>query len=117
MTDSVLRFFAAWSVPDDAARDAQIAATLGASILYADPRTPAPLTTPAAVQDYVGQFSKSAPGWPVEAVHLSKTLGFVRATVRFGEGDHAQWGQYVADLDDAGLITRLVGFVGLGSPS
>ena len=117
MTDIVSRFFAAWAVQDDATRDAEIAATLGADIFYADPRTPAPLTTPEAVAHYVGQFSKSAPGWPVEAVHLSTTLSFVRATVRFGAGDQAQWGQYTADLGDSGRITRLIGFVGTGAPA
>lgn len=115
MTDSVSQFFAAWAEPDEAARDRQILGALGATILYAYPRTTAPLTHAQDVAAYVGQFTKSAPGWPVEAVHLTRTLDFVRATVRFGSGDQTQWGQYTADLDPAGKITRLVGFVGTGA--
>ncbi len=115
MSEHVTAFFAAWSMPDDAARAAQIEGTLGDTIEYADPRTAEALVTAAAVIDYVGQFSKMAPGMPVAAVHQSDTLNFVRATVRFGDGDQAQWGQYVADLDAAGRITRLIGFVGTGA--
>jgi hypothetical protein len=54
MTDSVSQFFAAWAEPDDAARDRQILGALGASIFYADPRTPAPLTHAQDVAAYVG---------------------------------------------------------------
>jgi ABC-type transport system involved in cytochrome bd biosynthesis fused ATPase/permease subunit len=43
-------------------------------------------------------------------------LNFVRATVRFGTGAQTQWGQYTSDLDAAGKITRLIGFVGTGVP-
>jgi len=116
MSDALTAFFAAWSVGDDATRDAQVDDALGASILYADPRTEAPLTTATAVKDYVGQFSKMAPGMPVSVANVSTTLTFARATVQFGAGDQCQWGQYTADLDDAGKITRLIGFVGTGAP-
>lgn len=116
MTQSVLDFFAAWAIADDAARDAQVAATLADTIFYADPRTPEPLTTAADVTAYVGQFSKMAPGMDVAVVHTSLTLNFERATVQFGSGERSQTGQYTADLDADGKITRLVGFVGMGTP-
>ncbi len=115
MTASVEAFFTAWGLADDAAREAQITDSLGASIFYADPRTEAPLTDAASVVGYVAGFSQMAPGMPVTVPHISTTLTFARATVQFGEGDRAQHGQYIADLDDDGKITRLVGFVGTGN--
>ncbi|SMY06043.1 nuclear transport factor 2 family protein [Flavimaricola marinus] len=116
MTDSVSQFFAAWADSDPTTRDAAIDESLGTTIFYADPRTEAPLTTADAVKSYVGQFSEMAPGMPVSAVNISTTLNFARATVHFGAGERVQTGQYIADLDDAGKITRLVGFVGMGAP-
>jgi hypothetical protein len=116
MSDALIDFFAAWAVADAAKRNSLIDGALGASILYADPRTEAPLTTADAVKEYVSMFSKMAPGMPVAVVHTSTTLNFARATVHFGAGDQQQSGQYTADLDDNGKITRLVGFVGMGAP-
>lgn len=116
MTDSVTKFFAAWAEQDETARNGMIDEALGDTILYADPRTDAALTDADAVKAYVGQFSKMAPGMPVAAAHISTTLSFARATVLFGAGEQSQTGQYVADLDAAGKITRLVGFVGMGTP-
>ena len=113
MDTAVENFFSAWAEQDSATRDAQIDSTLGASIFYADPRTEAPLSDAGAVKEYVGMFSKMAPGMPVSVAGISKTLNFIRATVRFGEGDQSQLGQYVIDLDSAGKITRMVGFVGV----
>jgi len=57
-----------------------------------------------------------APGMAVSVVHTSTVLNFARVAVQFGEGEMSQMGQYTADLDDNGKITRLVGFVGLGTP-
>jgi hypothetical protein len=116
MSDALNDFFTAWALSDDAARASQIDGTLGANILYADPRTEAPLTTADAVKEYVGMFSQMAPGMPVSVVNVSTTLTFARATVQFGAGEQSQMGQYIADLDDAGKITRLIGFVGMGAP-
>lgn len=116
MSDALTDFFTAWAIQDDTMRDAQVQGALGASILYADPRTDAPLTTADAVASYVGQFSKMASGMPVTVAATSTTLTYTRATVQFGAGDQSQWGQYTADLDGDGKITRLVGFVGLGAP-
>ncbi len=116
MTEAINAFFTAWAIEDDTARDAQVRGSLGSTILYADPRTEAALTSADDVASYVGQFSKMAPGMPVSVAAISTTLGFARATVQFGAGDHSQWGQYTADLDDAGKITRLIGFVGMGAP-
>lgn len=116
MSDVLSDFFTAWALSDETARNAQIDGSLGGSIFYADPRTESPLTTHAAVKDYVGQFSNMAPGMPVSVVNLTKTLTFARAAVQFGTGDKSQLGQYIADLDENGKIIRLVGFVGMGAP-
>lgn len=116
MTDGLTDFFSAWAVEDETARNAIIDSSLAAAIFYVDPRTESPLTDHGAVKDYVGQFSMMAPGMPVSVVHLTKTLNFARATVQFGAGEQSQFGQYTADIDDAGKITRLVGFVGVGAP-
>jgi len=116
MSDAINSFFTAWAIEDDAQRDGQLRGSLGSEILYADPRTQAPLTTVDDVVGYVGQFSKMAPGMPVSVAATSSTLTYARATVQFGAGDQVQWGQYTADLDANGKITRLVGFVGLGAP-
>jgi hypothetical protein len=113
MSKAIETFFSAWAEQDAAIRDAQVDSSLGAEIFYADPRTEAPLRNAAEVKEYVGMFSKMAPGMPVSVAGISTTLNFVRATVRFGEGDQSQLGQYVIDLDDAGLITRMIGFVGV----
>lgn len=113
MSTAVENFFSAWAEQDAAIRNAQVDKSLGAEIFYADPRTEAPLRNAAEVKEYVGMFSKMAPGMPVSVAGISTTLNFVRVTVRFGEGDQSQLGQYVIDLDDAGLITRMIGFVGV----
>jgi len=91
MTTTVERFFTAWAIADDSERDAQ-------------------------VKQYVGQFSKMAPGMPVTVTQMSTTLNFVRATVRFGEGEHSQLGQYTCELNDEGKLVRLIGFTGTGAP-
>jgi hypothetical protein len=117
MTTHIDDFFTAWSIADDTTRDAQVADTLSDDIFYVDPRTADPLTTVAAVKDYIGQFSKMAPGMPVSVVNTSKTLTFARATVQFGEGEQSQMGQYTVDLGPEGKIQRMIGFVGLGTPT
>jgi hypothetical protein len=116
MSTALNDFFTAWAVEDAAERNALIDGALGASILYADPRTDAALTSVDAIKDYVAMFSQMAPGMPVSVANVSTTLNFARATVQFGTAEQGQLGQYTADLDDDGKITRLIGFVGVGAP-
>ncbi len=116
MSDAITDFFTAWSVEDETARTAQLDSCLSDTVFYADPRTDAPVTDPTALKDYVGMFSKMAPGMPVTVANISKTLEFTRATVQFGAGDQAQLGQYIIEADAAGKLTRIIGFVGLGAP-
>ena len=116
MAQSLDDFFAAWAVEDADARNAMVDGALGGSIMYVDPRTEAPITDVTALKEYVGMFSQMAPGMAVSVVHTSNVQNFARVAVQFGAGEQSQLGQYTADLDDAGKITRLVGFVGLGTP-
>ena len=115
-TTAIHTFFEAWAEQDADRRDGKIDDTLGDSIFYADPRTEEPITDPASLKEYVGMFSQMAPGMPVAAVNVSRTLDFARATVHFGEGEQKQTGQYIADLDGEGRIIRMIGFVGMGEP-
>ena len=114
MTAAIEQFFTAWCIEDDATRDAQVKNTIGAKVFYADPRTESALTDTDAIVAYVGQFSKMAPGMPVSVEDTSTTLEFTRATVRFGEGEQSQLGQYICELDDSGKLIRLIGFAGIG---
>ncbi len=111
-------FFAAWTITEDEGRDDKIASVFGDSVYYADPRTEVPLTEIAALCGYVGQFLPMCP--PGARVEVAEPVdiknGHARATVRFIMSDEMQQtGQYFADLDAAGKITRLVGFAGKGA--
>jgi hypothetical protein len=117
MTKSIEDFFAAWAVEDADKRSDMIKSAVAEPVFYADPRTEAPVTTMDALIEYVGMFSKMAPGMAVAATNVSTTLTFARATVQFGTGERSQTGQYICDLNDAGQITRMIGFVGMGEPS
>ncbi len=115
---SLSDFFAAWTMTEDEGRDGKIASAFGETVYYADPRTEAPLTDLAALCAYVGQFLPMCP--PGARVEVAEPVdvknGHARATVRFIMSDEMQQtGQYFADLDAAGKITRLVGFVGKGA--
>ena len=89
--------------------------------MYVDPRTPAPITSISALSDYVGMFSANAPGWSAKVVERDTIAGMTRATVAFsGEGpdgtEQTQLGQYFIE-SDGDLISRMVGFVGVGAPA
>ena len=118
MSDRVEAFFAAWSMPDPAARRAAIAGAMAASFSYADPRTPEPVTDVDALTDYVGMFIQAAPGATVEISKTDTLHGATRATITFRMADGmAQTGQYFIEHDALGQITRMVGFVGTGAPA
>ena len=109
-------FFTAWTMTEDEGRDAQIASAMGASVYYVDPRTEAPITDTQALCDYVAQFLPMCPpGAKVEVAGVDEKLGHARATVHFVMSEEMkQVGQYFADLDSDGKITRIVGFAGKG---
>ncbi|MEM7471834.1 MAG: nuclear transport factor 2 family protein [Pseudomonadota bacterium] len=120
MTTSVETFFSAWGMDDDAARADAIAASFAETGTYADPRSDGLLTGPAALATYVNMFSANAPGWTAKVVKSDEIAGTTRATVAFGGkgpdgAEMVQHGQYFVEVE-AGKITRMVGFVGTGTP-
>lgn len=119
MSDAINTFFAAWGMEDDQARGDEIASVFSDVGTYADPRSPDVLSG-SAIADYVNMFSANAPGWTAKVVNTSEIAGAVRATVAFGGmgpdgSEMVQYGQYFTDLAD-GKITRMIGFVGTGTP-
>ncbi len=116
MSDNVRRFFNAWGDADAEARLAVLTDVLATGVRYADPRLETALMGTAAVADYVGQFSRMAPGAVAQVADIQARDGMIRATVQFAMPDGAmQLGQYVIETDDAGRLTRLVGFKGTGA--
>mgnify|MGYP001155752530 CR=1 FL=1 len=115
MSDIILKSFATWGEPDAGKRAAMVAETVGNSFVYADPNTPDPITSAADFADYLGMFSQHMPDGSAKVVSVSEHHGYARATVDFVSGGKTMMrGQYFADLDDAGRITRLIGFTGTG---
>lgn len=115
---SLKDFFAAWVEPDADGRAALIASAIGDSFYYVDPRTPEPISSAATMDAYAGKFlAMCPPGARVEVIEpMDVKGGHARATVRFiMSPEMQQTGQYFADLDGSGKITRLIGFVGKGA--
>ena len=115
---SLTDFFAAWTTEDADGRGALVASAIGDGFSYLDPRTEQPITDVGAMAEYLGQFLQMCP--PGAAVNVLEPVDIrgntARLTVDFVMGpEMKQTGQYFADLNDAGKITRLVGFVGKGA--
>ncbi len=120
MSDPVSTFFDAWEIQAAEPRQEKIASAVTSSVRYDDPRTPETLNGVDALSEYVGNFGASAPGWTARVVASSTTAGMIRATVAFGgpgpDGkEMVQHGQYFVETE-GDLISRMVGFAGLGSP-
>lgn len=120
MTNQIDTFFGAWQCESPEERLQTITSTVASSIVYVDPRTPEPITSISALSEYVGMFSANAPGWSAKVVASDTTSGVTRATVAFsGKGpdgtEQTQLGQYFVE-SDGDLISRMVGFVGIGAP-
>ena len=121
MTDKIDTFFSAWQLESQEERLETISDTVASSIVYVDPRTPEPITSISALSEYVGKFSANAPGWSAKVVVSDTIAGVTRATVAFsGKGsdgtEQTQLGQYFVE-SDGDLISRMVGFVGIGAPT
>ena len=115
---SLQDFFAAWTIDNADGRAAKIASAIGDNFRYVDPRTPEPITSVDAMSAYLADFINNCPpGAKVEVADPVDTHpGHARATIRFIMGPDMQMtGQYFADLDAAGKLTRLIGFVGKGA--
>lgn len=121
MTDQLDTFFGAWQLESREEQFERITATFAPSFVYVDPRTPKPITSISALSEYVGMFSENAPGWSAKVVASGTIAGVTRATVAFsGKGpdgtEQTQLGQYFVE-SDGDLISRMVGFVGIGAPT
>jgi hypothetical protein len=117
MSDAIASFFSAWGLTDADARAAALGQSLSPDIHYLDPRTPEPITSLAALVDYVGMYTQYAPGATAAVVSQSTTQGHHRATVEFRMADGTvQLGQYFIECDAEERPARLIGFVGLGEP-
>ena len=87
MTDQIDTFFSAWQLESREDRLERITNTVAPSIVYVDPRTPEPITSIAALSEYIGMFSANAPGWSAKVVVSDTIAGITRATVAFsGKG-------------------------------
>ena len=120
MSDAISTFFDAWAINDADARMAKIIESCSADVQYADPRSQGNLSGVDALSEYVGMFSANAPGWSASVVKTDTTAETCRATVAFGgkgpDGEEmVQHGQYFVEFDGE-KISRMVGFVGTGSP-
>lgn len=109
-------FFAAWGMVDEADRSAAIQGSVASDVVYADPRTDAPIQGPVALADYVGMFTKAAPGATATVVKSDSIQGTARVTVAFRMGNGMeQFGQYFIRPAE-GPIAQITGFVGTGAP-
>ena len=120
MADPIATFFGAWELEAANARLEAITSAVAKNIQYDDPRTPQTVKGVDALSEYVGMFSANAPGWSAKVIASDITAGMTRATVAFGgpgpDGkEMTQLGQYFVETD-GDLITRMVGFVGTGTP-
>jgi hypothetical protein len=115
MTDTLADFFGAWANADASAQRDTIAAAMAPEFIYSDPRSQGRLTTTDDLAGYVSQFTANAGGMMAGVIKTDKHNGYTRAIVGFGmNGEWMQKGTYFAELDDAGKIAALSGFVGLG---
>lgn len=115
MTQTLEDFFAAWGETDSKARAAILRRVCADSFYYADPNAPDPVTSVDGMNDYLAMFTSHMPGGSAKAAVINPCHSHARVTVDF-EKDGAQMmrGQYFADLDGDGRITRMVGFPGMG---
>ena len=118
MGSSIESFFSAWGNEDSNSRSMAVAGAVTQDCSYADPRTPSPIFGPAALSDYVALFSQAAPGAQAVVIDQQTQQGLTRTTIAFRMADGAEHlGQYFIELNDAGLIQKMTGFVGNGNPS
>ena len=92
MSDSIAAFFSAWGDPNPETRARSLRDCVGEDVVYADPRTPEPITDTAALNHYIGMYSQHSPGATAHVAALSTTGTSHRATVTFvmadGAGQH-----------------------------
>lgn len=121
MSDSIATFFDTWSIEEAEVRLTKLNSSVTKIIQYDDPRTAESVNGIGALNNYVGMFSANAPGWSAKVIKTDTVAGITRATVAFGGmgpdgSEQVQLGQYFVEVD-GDLISRMVGFVGIGDPN
>ena len=115
MSSSITSFFDAWGMTDVTARAQAVTSVVSNDVYYVDPSTPAPLNGVQSLVDHVAMFTGNRPGATAQVADLSEHNGHARATVDFMvNGSLGMRGQYFADLNSEGNITRMIGFIGIG---
>jgi len=118
MSLSLTNFFAAWTTQDADSRRDLIASAVADPFYYVDPMTPEPITSVTGMDAYAANFlGMCPPGASVAVLEpVDLKLGHARATVAFIMGPEIrQIGQYFADLDTDGKISRMIGYAGKGA--
>ena len=103
----------AWNAPEAGARAALLERALApGGIYYADPHLPDPVTDRAGLEAFLVEFRRRLPEGRLEAGavvshhgHACTPFVLSNGTQRLGSG------MFFADLDGAGRVARLVGFV------
>ena len=105
MADSIESFFSAWGASEDA-RDGLITSAVASDVVYTDPR--GTVEGPAALCEYVAQFTANAPGAAAEVAERSEGEETDVRVRFFGEG-WEQFGRYKVRLNAAAKITHITG--------
>ena len=105
--------FAAWG-EDDIPQREEIVTTLATdTVHYADPHS-GPVDGRDGLLQVIAGFRQAMPDGSAAAHHADGYQGHVRAAVDFRrDGQAFMTGQYVAELNADGAITRLVGFASM----
>jgi hypothetical protein len=105
--------FDAWGAADANSWSALVDALASDTIYYADPHS-GPLTGKQAFLGMIEQFRTMMPEGSAKARDVDGYDGHARAAVEFSKGGQTfMTGQYIAELDADGCLTRLVGFSSL----
>ncbi|WP_052700921.1 nuclear transport factor 2 family protein [Loktanella sp. S4079] len=117
MTQAIENFFAAWALQDPTEQSKAITDCMAENGIYSDPRSGGRLSGAQEIARYIRIFSTNAPGWTATVTKSDSINNYTRAIVKFsGKGpdgqEMAQFGTYFTDLDDAGRIIAIAGFVG-----
>lgn len=105
--------FAAWGMKDAGSRAACVNTLTAETVYYADPHSGAIEGRPALLA-MLDEFRTMMPEGGADVVSSDGFDGHARAVVAFLNGGNTMMtSQYIAQLDTAGRITRLIGFPGL----
>jgi hypothetical protein len=118
MSDCITTFFDTWQIEEAETRLAKLNDSVTETIQYDDPRTPGTINGIAALNNYLDMFSVNAPGWSAKVIKTDTVADVTRVTVAFGGmgpdgSEQVQLGQYFVQKD-GNLVSRMVGFVGIG---